>query len=95
VAIFGCGHAGYTNILKAIQEKFPGKKILSVVGGLHLKSADEKVLAKAVAFTDSVKADKFTFYGGHCTGKNAITFFTKKYGKDVVRTYASGTVIKY
>jgi 7,8-dihydropterin-6-yl-methyl-4-(beta-D-ribofuranosyl)aminobenzene 5'-phosphate synthase len=95
VAIFGCGHAGYINILKAIKQKFPDKKILSVVGGLHLKSADEKVLAKAANFTDTVKAPKFTFYGGHCTGGNAIKYFQAKYGENVVRTYASGTVIKY
>ena len=95
VAIFGCGHAGYINILKAIRQKFPDKKILSVVGGLHLKSADEKVLEKATEFTDSVKAKHFTFYGGHCTGKNAIKYFKTKYGEDVVRPYASGTVIKF
>ncbi|MBN2429532.1 MAG: MBL fold metallo-hydrolase [Deltaproteobacteria bacterium] len=95
VAIFGCGHAGYINILKAIKQKFPDKKILSVVGGLHLKAADEKILEKAAKFTDSVKAKKFTFYGGHCTGKNAIEYFKAKYGEDVVRPYASGTVIKF
>lgn len=95
VAIFGCGHAGYINILEAIKQKFPDKKILSVVGGLHLKSADNKVLENAKAYTDTVKAENFTFYGGHCTGKNAIEFFQAKYGNDVVRTYASGTVIKY
>ena len=95
VAIFGCGHAGYINILKAIREKFPDKKILSVIGGLHLKAADEKILAESVAFTDSVKAANFTFYGGHCTGQNAIDYFKGKYGDKVVKPYASGTVIKF
>nr|WP_319492498.1 MBL fold metallo-hydrolase [uncultured Desulfobacter sp.] len=95
VAIFGCGHAGYINILKAIHKKFPNDKLLAVVGGLHLKSADDEVLAKAVAYTDTIKANDFTFYGGHCTGSNAIKYFTEAYGDKVVRPLGSGRVIKF
>lgn len=95
VVIFGCGHAGYTNILKAIWKKFPNEKLLAVVGGLHLKSADDKVLAKAVAYTDTIKANDFTFYGGHCTGSNAIKYFTKIYGDKVVRPLGSGCVMEF
>ena len=95
VAIFGCSHAGYINILKAIGEKFPDKKILSLVGGLHLESADETVLEKIMAYTDRVKTDNFTIYGGHCTGKGPLEVFRTRYGKDVVRPYGSGTVITY
>lgn len=95
VAVFGCGHAGYINILKAIQKNFPGEKLLSVVGGLHLKGADEKVLEAAVAYTDEMKAEGFTFYGGHCTGDNAIAYFKSKYGENVVKSLGSGRVIVY
>lgn len=95
VVIFGCGHAGYINILKAVKKEFPQDKIRSVVGGLHLKSADDKVLAKAVAYTDKVKAKDFTFYGGHCTGDNAIAFFKEKYGEAAVKPLGAGTVIHY
>lgn len=95
VAIFGCGHAGYINILKAIHKKFPNDKLLAVVGGLHLKGADDEVLAKAVAYTDTIKAKDFTFYGGHCTGSNAIKYFTKAYGDKVVRPLGSGCVIEF
>jgi 7,8-dihydropterin-6-yl-methyl-4-(beta-D-ribofuranosyl)aminobenzene 5'-phosphate synthase len=70
VAIFGCGHAGYVNILKAIRKEFPNDKLLSVVGGLHLQGANDKVLAEAVAYTDTIKSNEFTFYGGHCTPSN-------------------------
>jgi 7,8-dihydropterin-6-yl-methyl-4-(beta-D-ribofuranosyl)aminobenzene 5'-phosphate synthase len=95
VAIFGCGHAGYINILKAIHKKFPNDKLLAVVGGLHLKSADDVVLAKAVAYTDTIKANDFSFYGGHCTGNNAIKYFTEAYGDKVVRPLGSGCVIEF
>jgi len=95
VAIFGCSHAGYINILKAILEKFPNKKIFSLVGGLHLESANDRNLKEIMDYTDGVKTDNFTFYGGHCTGKSAIDTFREKYGEEVVRPYASGTVITY
>jgi 7,8-dihydropterin-6-yl-methyl-4-(beta-D-ribofuranosyl)aminobenzene 5'-phosphate synthase len=95
VAIFGCAHAGYINILKAIQKEFPNEKLLSVVGGLHLQSANEKVLAEAVAYTDTVKTEDFTFYGGHCTGSNAIKYFKEKYGDKMVVPLGSGRVIEF
>ena len=95
VVIFGCGHAGYVNILKAIRKEFPNEKLLSVVGGLHLKGANEKVLAEAVAYTDSFKAEGCTFYGGHCTGGNTVKYFKGKYGDKVVKTLGSGRVIEY
>jgi 7,8-dihydropterin-6-yl-methyl-4-(beta-D-ribofuranosyl)aminobenzene 5'-phosphate synthase len=95
VAIFGCGHAGYINILKAIRKEFPNDKLLSVVGGLHLKGANEKVMAEAVAYTDSIKAEGFTFYGGHCTGGKTIQTFREKYGDKVVMPLGAGRVIEY
>ncbi|MGB7970808.1 MAG: MBL fold metallo-hydrolase [Candidatus Deferrimicrobiaceae bacterium] len=95
VAIFGCAHAGYINILKAIQKEFPNDKLLSVVGGLHLKNANEKVLVEAVAYTDSIKAEGFTFHGGHCTGSKTIQYFRGKFGDKVVIPMGAGRVIAY
>lgn len=95
VAIFGCAHAGYINILKAIRKEFPNDKLLSVVGGLHLSSATEKVIAEAVTYTDSIKAEGFTFYGGHCTGGKTIQDFREKYGDKVVMPMGAGRVIEY
>jgi 7,8-dihydropterin-6-yl-methyl-4-(beta-D-ribofuranosyl)aminobenzene 5'-phosphate synthase len=95
VAIFGCGHAGYVNILKAIRKEFPNEKLLSVLGGLHLKGAKENVLAEAVAYTDTFKADGFAFYGGHCTGSDAINYFKAKFGDQAIKSLGSGRVIEY
>jgi 7,8-dihydropterin-6-yl-methyl-4-(beta-D-ribofuranosyl)aminobenzene 5'-phosphate synthase len=95
VAVFGCAHAGYVNILKAIRKAFPRDRLLSVVGGLHLESASEEVLAEAVAYTDSLKAKEFTFYGGHCTGERTIGYFRERYGGKVVLPMGSGRVIGY
>ncbi len=94
VAIFGCAHAGYVNILKAIRREFPDEKVLFVVGGLHLQGASDTVLAEAVAYTETVKADGFTFYGGHCTGSKAIAAFKEKVGEGVM-PLGAGRVIEY
>jgi len=94
VVIFGCAHAGYTNILKAIHKEFPKEKLLAVVGGLHLVNANEKVLEEAVAFTNSIKASDFSFYGGHCTGENALKYFRAKFGSSAIKPLGSGRVIK-
>jgi 7,8-dihydropterin-6-yl-methyl-4-(beta-D-ribofuranosyl)aminobenzene 5'-phosphate synthase len=95
VAIFGCGHAGYVNILKAIEKEFPGEKFAAVVGGLHLKEADEKVLADAAAYTDKIKGPDFVFACSHCTGENTIEYFKKKYGDQVVKPLGAGSVVEF
>jgi 7,8-dihydropterin-6-yl-methyl-4-(beta-D-ribofuranosyl)aminobenzene 5'-phosphate synthase len=95
VIIFGCAHAGYTNILKSVHRKFPEEKLLAVIGGLHFIDADEPVLAEATSFTNSLKADDFSFYGGHCTGNNAIKYFRAKFGENAVKGMGSGRVITY
>ena len=79
----------------SIKKKFPDDKILSVVGGLHLKSASPDVLAQAIAYTDTVKAKGFTFYGGHCTGAKAIACFQEAYGPQAVKPLGAGRVIHY
>ena len=95
VALFGCAHAGYVNILKAVRTAFPGERLLSVVGGLHLGGANEQVLAEAVASTGAFKADRFTFHGGHCTGERAIAYFRKAFGDDAVRPLGAGRVMEF
>jgi len=95
VAMFGCAHAGYVNILKAVRAAFPGERLLSAVGGLHLGSANDQVLAEAVASTGAFKADRFTFYGGHCTGGRTIAYFRETFGNDAVKPLGAGRVIQF
>jgi 7,8-dihydropterin-6-yl-methyl-4-(beta-D-ribofuranosyl)aminobenzene 5'-phosphate synthase len=95
VVLFGCAHAGYINILTAIRKAFPHDRLLSVVGGLHLGTASDEVMANAVAYTDSFKAEGFTFYGGHCTGGKTIERFRSAFGDGAVKSLGSGRVIAF
>lgn len=95
VVLFGCAHAGYANIVRAIRARFPGEPLRSVVGGLHLVTASEAVLEEAVACTAETRSDDFTFYGGHCTGEGALRWFRARLGDGVVRPLGSGRTIRY
>jgi 7,8-dihydropterin-6-yl-methyl-4-(beta-D-ribofuranosyl)aminobenzene 5'-phosphate synthase len=95
VAIFGCAHAGYVNILKAIRKEFPDEKLLAVIGGLHLANANETILQEAVSYTNDFKADDFSFYGGHCTGNNTINYFREKFGEMAVKPMGAGRIIEF
>lgn len=95
VVVFGCGHAGYINILKAVRKEFPKEKLLAVIGGLHLKNASDKVIEESINFTNSFKADDFVFYGGHCTGNNTIKAFKKKFGDKVVQPLGAGRQMEF
>lgn len=95
IAIFGCAHAGYVNILKAIETQFPQDKFLAVIGGLHLKEADDKVLEQAFAETEKVKGKDFSFLCSHCTGANTIQYFQKKYGDKIVKPLGAGSVLEF
>ncbi|MGE5248019.1 MAG: MBL fold metallo-hydrolase, partial [Verrucomicrobiota bacterium] len=95
VALFGCAHAGYVNILEAIRKEFPAERLLSVLGGLHLGNAGDRALAEAIACTDAFKADGFTFYGGHCTGGKAIAAFRDAFGDGAVHPLGAGRAIVF
>lgn len=95
VVIVGCGHAGYTNIIAAIHEAFPQDRLLSVIGGLHLVNAPEKVLAEAVACTEAIMADGFFFCCGHCTGENTLRYFRETLGEQAVRPMGAGRALVF
>jgi 7,8-dihydropterin-6-yl-methyl-4-(beta-D-ribofuranosyl)aminobenzene 5'-phosphate synthase len=95
VAVFGCAHAGYVNILKAIRRKFPGVRLLAVAGGLHLSGADERVLSDAAAYTDTFRDGGWTLHGGHCTGAKALAYIRERYGDDAVKPLGAGRVIEF
>lgn len=70
VVITGCGHAGIVNILTFAREKFPGKPVHAVVGGLHLFPATDEQLDWTA---DQMKTFNLAnLMGAHCTGIEAV-----------------------
>ncbi len=69
VLLTGCGHAGIVNIMDYTLLQFPGRKIVAVIGGMHLlDSPDEQIAWTAGKLKD---AGVQYFIGAHCTGINA------------------------
>lgn len=68
--VTGCGHAGIANILAQAREMFPGERVTTVVGGLHLFAADEAALAWTAERMREAGVQQLM--GAHCTGIEAV-----------------------
>jgi len=88
----GCCHAGLLNTL-AHAERFLGRPMQVVAGGLHLLSASEEELSHICA---ALKAEPSLqrVYPNHCTGKEAIVALTTALGPSVVDPFPAGAALK-
>ena len=85
----GCSHKGIVPILRYIQEVIPGKKIDSLVAGMHLFSAPNELIDKIIKEIDELGV-RYIF-PVHCTGMNAIIRFKMKLGDKVEIATAGDT----
>jgi len=70
VLICGCCHAGLLNTLSHVNRNFTGR-IISVIGGTHLMSANADDLNRVITILKTNYQDMSLFLN-HCTGENAI-----------------------
>ena len=85
----GCSHKGIVPILRYIKEQIPGRKIVSVVAGMHLFSASDEFIDKVI--TEMEELGIKNVFPVHCTGMNAIIRFKSKMG-DAVKIASAGDV---
>jgi 7,8-dihydropterin-6-yl-methyl-4-(beta-D-ribofuranosyl)aminobenzene 5'-phosphate synthase len=95
VIIFGCGHAGILNICARAKEFHPDSEIKTIIGGTHLVALTEESELEHVAKKLEEDYDKPDLYLSHCTGKKAIDYFTKRFGKDVVKPFMVGDTFTF
>ncbi|HET9694357.1 MAG TPA: MBL fold metallo-hydrolase [Steroidobacteraceae bacterium] len=89
VLVVGCSHPGIERILRSVGA--PGRKVHSVVGGLHLVTAPDAEIERLVGVVkDELAVAEIA--PGHCTGEPAFAAFQRKYG-DRYRYAGVGTVI--
>lgn len=77
VIVAGCSHAGIVNIMKQARKITGVDEIVGVIGGFHLRVADEEQLTKTITELD--KAEKVC--AGHCTGFDAMKRISDKMGE--------------
>ena len=87
----GCSHMGIVPILRYIRQEIPGKKIDSVVAGMHLYSASNDYIDQVIKEMQEMGVRKI--FPVHCTGMNAIIRFKMKMG-DAVEIASAGDVFE-
>ena len=94
----GCGHNGIRNILYTAKEKFPNKKIRTIIGGFHFqagkltsfKAKDEEILETA-NWLKSEGLEKV--YTGHCTGSHGFKIMQTVLYDDLVQIYSGQKIL--
>ena len=72
VLVTGCCHAGIINTLLFCHKILPELPVHTIVGGLHLRNADEIRLEQTANILRQFKIRNL--YLMHCTGENAIAY---------------------
>ncbi|HBL84517.1 MAG: hypothetical protein A2Y17_01085 [Clostridiales bacterium GWF2_38_85] len=78
VIFLGCSHPGIINCLKYTQKQFPGKKIDTVLAGMHLENTQPLRLQMTIQYIMDI--DIKHIYPLHCTGIIAIAEMKKFLG---------------
>lgn len=78
IMITGCCHAGLINSLKEARELHPRQRIKAIVGGLHLRAADQTRLSKIIRSLEPFEPEKII--AGHCTGERAEVTLSRAFG---------------
>ena len=75
--ITGCGHSGILNIARhAIN--ITGKPVKTLIGGFHMRGANESLLTDAVKGLKELGLEKL--YAGHCTGIDEYAYLKASFG---------------
>ncbi|MCK4318255.1 MBL fold metallo-hydrolase [Candidatus Bathyarchaeota archaeon] len=90
VIISGCSHAGIVNIMKQAKRITGVEEIIGVIGGFHLRVANEEQLSKTVDELDAAE----TVCAGHCTGFEAMKSISDRMGERFTLLQC-GTVIEF
>ena len=79
ILFMGCSHFGVTNGIKAVLNRFPGKKIKQLFAGMHLGSKTVKEILSIAKELESLKVEKI--YPLHCSGDIAMIEFKEYFKK--------------
>ena len=88
----GCSHKGVIPAVKYCKELFPGEKIILLVAGMHLYSADKATRERVI--NQVIEEDIEKVMPLHCTGINAICDLKSQMGERCIVATA-GDVYEY
>lgn len=77
IVLAGCAHRGIINTIRCAQEITGVEKIRAVIGGTHLKNANEERIEKTVAALRKLNIEKLGT--SHCTGFYAAARLAREF----------------
>lgn len=100
VVFNSCCHGGVENIIEEVKTAFPGKEILSIIGGFHLMGItgvescafSEKEIYSLGKLLD--RSGVKSFYTGHCTGRPAFAMLKEEL-PEKLEYFMTGTVLEF
>lgn len=92
VVFNSCSHGGAVNIIREVTAAFPGRKVLALIGGLHLYNKTEEEVRKLAALLRDTGVEKV--YTGHCTGNAAFRILREELG-DTVQQFYTGLSMSF
>ena len=78
VVLTACSHAGVVNVMSHARDCFPGVKLHTVLGGLHLSGTNERIIPQTVKALQAF--DLEVVAAGHCTGWRAMSALNNAFG---------------
>ena len=90
IIVSGCSHAGIVNIMKQARRITGIERIIGVIGGFHLRVANEEQLSGTIE--ELAQADFVC--AGHCTGFEAMKRISDRMG-DRFKLLQCGTTVEF
>lgn len=81
VILLGCSHKGVKNIIDEIKGEIGDKKIVAVLGGMHLKRASSEEVEDLINYFNGL--DFELLVPMHCTGREAAVAFKQNFNDRV------------
>ena len=78
VIVSGCAHSGIINTIRQAQRVTDVGKIYAVLGGFHLREADDRIIQSTVE--ELVEIDPEIVAPCHCTGPKAVHRLARAFG---------------
>ncbi len=82
VLITGCCHAGIVNTVEACRKARPDIPVRAIVGGLHLRHADEARLERTADYLEGLGLE--CLVPMHCTGADAVRYLRNRLSCEVL-----------
>jgi 7,8-dihydropterin-6-yl-methyl-4-(beta-D-ribofuranosyl)aminobenzene 5'-phosphate synthase len=93
IILSGCGHVGIVNTCKHALKITKQKKILLVMGGMHLKNASDNLRQATLHDLMDINPDQFAPL--HCTGFQMIKDLISNFGEKKVQLMNVGDEIQF